>query len=498
MTTSETIEAEQLACWIDGDRDTLPNAECSVAVWVLRPDLAPNPRVTLDDVLSRVTQGPFCEAQEGLEEPSEDDFVEALFTQVRNARQTKVSLDDILTRVESGPFAKLEGDVEIDSVNQTAVEATSPSANNNRWWSSSAFAGGLAAALVLFILIPTQFKSTVSEDSMFATSFEVEEPLPAEDVAAKKDPKQIGGFGKSATLNVQRPPIRKEAEDIQLDSDEAPSLRVIEPEKSERLKKSVASDVVSETEYPPQVQVIQPQKSTLEIDTTNSLGVESASQSVETNDFNGNKNSMTTNLFDGQYDSDENAKIAEYAEDGGSVATDIIEGIEAESIEVSADSTIGAIDSVPRESVVKSSGRQSKRQQKSKGFLSKRMESAVVGDAAEDPVSMEKSEKAASVGQLPSVLTEEQRRLLDQATNAPTVFALCDNRQPTQALDILWTASRILPTSDAITVLKQSSSYDHGDVRYLKRNWLLLSSLLYQIGQSEEAMRYQLLASSLP
>ena len=498
MTTSEIIQAEELGRWIDGDRDTLPNAECAVAVWVLRPDLVPNPRVTLDDVLSRVTSGPFFEREVGEDGVSEDDFVEALFTQVRNSSQTKVSLDDILTRVESGPFAKLEGDIEIDSVNQTAVEATSPSANNNRWWSSPAFSGGLAAALVLFILIPTQFKSTVSEDSMFATSFEVEDPLPAEEMAAKKEPKQKGGFGKSATLNVQRPPTRKEAEDTQLDSDEAPSLRVIESENSKPLKKSIARGVVSETESPPQIEIIQPQKRTLESDTMNSLDIESASQSIDTNDFNGSKNSIITNLFDGQYDSYGSDNIAGHAAEGGAVATDAREGVEAESIEMSVDSTVGAIDRVPIESVAKSSGRQSKRQQKSKGFLFKRMESASAEDVAEETVSMEKSEEAASVGQLPSVLTEEQRRLLNQATNAPAVFALCDNRQPTQALEILWTASGILPTSDAITVLKQSSGYDHGDVRYLKRNWLLLSSLLYQIGQSEEAKQYQLLAFSLP
>ena len=59
MTTSEIIQAEELARWIDGEKDTLPSAECSVAMWAMRPDLAPSPRVTLDDVLARVTSGPF-------------------------------------------------------------------------------------------------------------------------------------------------------------------------------------------------------------------------------------------------------------------------------------------------------------------------------------------------------------------------------------------------------------------------------------------------------
>tara|TARA_B100001093_G_C26214313_1_gene753392 strand:+ start:131 stop:505 length:375 start_codon:yes stop_codon:yes gene_type:complete len=120
------------------------------------------------------------------------------------------------------------------------------------------------------------------------------------------------------------------------------------------------------------------------------------------------------------------------------------------------------------------------------------------GDRLVEPSVMGQSEEDSTSTLLPSVLTIEQQLLVRQATNAPSVFALCDTRQPTQALDILWTASRTLPTSDAITVLKQSSSYDHGDTRYLKRNLLRLSSLLFQIGQEEEGVNYQQQASSLP
>ena len=51
---------------------------------------------------------------------------------------------------------------------------------------------------------------------------------------------------------------------------------------------------------------------------------------------------------------------------------------------------------------------------------------------------------------------------------------------------------------NAITLLRYSSQYDHGDARYLKRNWLRLASLLRQTGQVEEAAKYEQLASSLP
>ena len=93
-----------------------------------------------------------------------------------------MSLDDILTRVESGPFARPERDGISEKVEESKF--TPISANNNRWWGSPLVAGGLAVALVLFVLIPTQFTATVSEDSMFTTSFEAEQALPAEEMDA--------------------------------------------------------------------------------------------------------------------------------------------------------------------------------------------------------------------------------------------------------------------------------------------------------------------------
>ena len=109
MTTSETIEADVLARWIDGDKETLPSEECLVAVWAMRPDLAPSPRVSLDDVLLRVNTGPLSEnvsvSDGGVVQASGDDFVEAIFAQSRSSIDLSVSLEDVLSRVGSGPLS---------------------------------------------------------------------------------------------------------------------------------------------------------------------------------------------------------------------------------------------------------------------------------------------------------------------------------------------------------------------------------------------------------
>ena len=168
MTTTEIIEAEQLARWIDGERDTLPNEECAVALWVLRPDLAPDPKVSVADVLSKVTSGPFCEPKDVLmncEDVEEDDFVDAIFAQSR----TNISPSNLYKMF--GIALNLDRSLQQrspDHLKQKKKHTASPSledrvfkepANNNRWWTRPWVAGGLAAAaLVLFTLSPVSLK----------------------------------------------------------------------------------------------------------------------------------------------------------------------------------------------------------------------------------------------------------------------------------------------------------------------------------------------------
>ena len=132
MTTTEIIEAEHLARWIDGERDTLPNEECTVALWAMRPDLAPGPKVSLEDVLSKVTSGPFYETKDvlmGFEDVGSDDFVDAIFAQSRATVSRKLSLQNVWERVESGPFA---GEDEFGSSEIENVEGLPPVTEDRR------------------------------------------------------------------------------------------------------------------------------------------------------------------------------------------------------------------------------------------------------------------------------------------------------------------------------------------------------------------------------
>ena len=73
MTRPTAIEdqATRLAQWLEERPGASPpdNVDPQVleALWVLRPDLAPAPRVTVDDILASVTAGPFAPGVEPLE-----------------------------------------------------------------------------------------------------------------------------------------------------------------------------------------------------------------------------------------------------------------------------------------------------------------------------------------------------------------------------------------------------------------------------------------------
>ncbi len=66
MTRPPSIEdqASRLARWLEAHPGAAPpdgvDPEVLEALWVLRPDLAPPPRVTVDDILAGVTTGPFA------------------------------------------------------------------------------------------------------------------------------------------------------------------------------------------------------------------------------------------------------------------------------------------------------------------------------------------------------------------------------------------------------------------------------------------------------
>ena len=137
-------QSSELARWMGGDRSTLPPEEASVAIWAIRPDLAPSPTVTIDNVLDRVRTGVFASSPVTEASVEDVEFVSTVFSNHSTDINPTTSIEDVLSNVESGPFSQ-----------NTSVEESA--ANNNRWWNSSWIGGGVAVALVLIILLPNKF-----------------------------------------------------------------------------------------------------------------------------------------------------------------------------------------------------------------------------------------------------------------------------------------------------------------------------------------------------
>jgi len=129
---------ELLATWLRQEPGTEPPAELEPevveAIYALRPDLAPPPRVTIEQILAEVGEGPLAaavdeasvqglvswlEAHPGQEPPAqlEVEVVEAVYALRPDlAPAPRVDLDDIFGAVRSGPFAAAA----------TAATATAP------------------------------------------------------------------------------------------------------------------------------------------------------------------------------------------------------------------------------------------------------------------------------------------------------------------------------------------------------------------------------------
>ena len=580
MSPSETIEADLLARWIDGERDTVPGEECMVAVWAMRPDLAPSPRVSLDDVLARVTTGPLfenisasdsdvpdvtdeIEMMDTIKDEMGDDFVQAIFAQSRSREELSVSLDDVLSRVNTGPLSR---NVSVSSADTSAANELEPqSANNDRWWSAPWVAGGLAVALVLFTLLPSQFEAPVSEDSIFAPKFEAEEALPAEDVEARiqPDPSKKSASQQEKALERLRQPIQEEQKPL---TDTLRKSETVLPKKALNVSKpqapkakraeevqvgsigEMAIDALEEKGIAIQAnqetpvgnksfkeQKDQEEQETEKIDPTNS-SVDIVSESdYMYNDLNGTVGNTGTNEFIGntgntavieglgrvdfsaqgavsQLSADEDADLMdletqddaysepEAAEPPIPLEDTVVEEIVLEEVEEEFESvavTRTTLDAVTTESIVKESAKLPRRKKERSGAgLFAKQQAPSAAEAPMDETFTSEIEQAAD--QLPAVLTLQERQTIKRAQNVESVLSLCSVNRPTESLEMLWLASRFASSADAIVLLGASSQYDNGDSRYLKRNWLLLATLLRQTGRTTEAVEYEQRALSLP
>ena len=567
MTTSEEQQAQHLANWIDGDRSTLPHEDVAVAIWALRPDLAPKPRVSIEDVLSLVRSGPFSSDDNVLyEDDSNDDFVLSVFAQVEAESPNRVSLDDVLSRIQTGPFSSaetpsLEKDsdaVQFHVVSEGGlaetlddskhvpkntlndVSSTSVSANNNHWWRTPWLAGGLATALVFFVLLPSGFESPVSEDSIFAPKPQFEESRFVEFVEEVEEVSQKQASRLSPTIDAGS--VQLSNEDIQPAAEkiEASSILELLADKDAtegNIEAYEDSEQVTKDALPQKKSILKSasvggaggdsvQVETKPISMTSPVSRNSVVEAGAKQDEQDNKEKDSPASMEASVDEDlspsvpsvpsrklevpiEEVMKEESAEDAEEMEesldyldeSDLVK--QEREVSVVTASTATDIQATSQESIVSNRVRS-----KRKGGLLKAKQSArqplssASEDVVTDSVVMTESKTFATQSessvQLPLVLSSEQQNTIQTLRTPEEIFALCNASSPTKSLEVLWLSSMNLPVPLSIEVLKVSAEYDHGDVRYLKRNWLRLAILLRRSGDVTLAAFYESQAAALP
>ena len=177
-------QPEQLARWLSraqqGGDDARPegrdargwdgdglDADVVEALFALRPDLAPPPRVCIDDILAAVESGPLLAQEaladgaalatwlEGGEPPDDGDVVEAI-TALRPALAPppQVDIDDILGAVTAGPFAASSPSAQAAPTEGGAVISLAARRPRKLWWALPGLGALAAAAAALLVVQP--------------------------------------------------------------------------------------------------------------------------------------------------------------------------------------------------------------------------------------------------------------------------------------------------------------------------------------------------------
>lgn len=502
MSTREDIEAKRLAEWLDGNRDSMLSEEVAPAIYAIRPDWSPEPSMSIDDVLSRVHTGPFAQYSEENHDdlPSdEDDFVSNLFAVSKSPTSPNTTLDDVLKRVQTGPFVEIAPNEVVEST-KSAVRDPIPAANNNRWWASSWLGVGVAVALVLIILLPNKFEAPQQAESIFAPSFEAdEEEPPLEEVDAgryleRTVPKTVERTSAVAKPSPSKTVLKDRLDELDSNTGDMPN-EPVEPSVSEPMRtvESKPSSTAMTTKSEPTPEMKKEADAEAE-------PIEPVNDDAFDVDFSASAGSnVPMDMDDGQRFNDVVAR-KEFVEEE-EVAEEMAPAIKAEDVAV--DAVELSVAQVPasrtqsveevvqtREGVVGGvlSNRRSRGAKKSKAMAP--AAEAVPSTSDEDSV-------VTNIESLPSMLSTSEQSAL-RAGDVESVVGRCDVQNPTKSLDVLWFASLTRNSNDATSLLTRSADYDHGDPRYLKRNWIRLSQIYAEQGNNQRAQYYQQMADALP
>ncbi len=167
---SEVHEAEALARWLDDPQGTpVPDsidAEVTEAIYALKPALAPAPQLSIEDILDCLLEGPLVDptvadalrnwltAGPGTPPPRilPIGVVEATYTlRPEMAPSPTLTIDDILDGVSSGPLASTPPPLRLHTAAENSVSP--PLQAPARRWNQT-LAGLAVAAIALIVMIP--------------------------------------------------------------------------------------------------------------------------------------------------------------------------------------------------------------------------------------------------------------------------------------------------------------------------------------------------------
>jgi hypothetical protein len=200
---------DRLARWLDeastGEHPSAPEGleqDVVEAVCVLRPELAPPPRVDIDDILASLTEGPLAsspgeradEAREAetlaafLDGDSSSDLIsdalaEGLFAlRPELAPAPRVSMDDIFNTVTEGPFAQPDNVIPLTIAATTPTESGTESPvsaevvplsprRRGSWWALPGLGALAAAAAALLVVQPLSLNEPPPDLAMERASY---------------------------------------------------------------------------------------------------------------------------------------------------------------------------------------------------------------------------------------------------------------------------------------------------------------------------------------
>ncbi len=179
---SNVHEAEALARWLQSAPGTEPppgvDPDVVEGILALRPDLAPPHRITVDDVLSALTEGPLAdpgavtaaaqqlhawlEAHPGQEPPAELDpvVVEAAYALRPDlAPAARVTIDDVMAEITTGPLASHK------PITNEPISLDAERTKRAPWWAWSGLGVAAVAATAILFVIPIAHMADISPTS---------------------------------------------------------------------------------------------------------------------------------------------------------------------------------------------------------------------------------------------------------------------------------------------------------------------------------------------